>query len=71
MSHVEDWQNIAASIRVGIEKRLVDMAAMNPGELVSFIDACQKAESLEMMTDFRTQREQDFVERLERPWKEK
>lgn len=64
----EDWQNIAAAVRIALEKRIPDMAVMTPGELKEFIGALDAAETFEMMIDSQDERREHHARSLDKTW---
>lgn len=66
----EDWQAIAASVRIALEKRIPDMAAMTPEELLTFVEALDKAETFELFAGIHEDRQQAAQSKYRQPWSE-
>lgn len=66
----EDWENMAASVRIALEKRIPQMATMTPKELDQFTRAAINAEVFELNAECHDERVGDFKNRLSKPWKD-
>ncbi len=64
----DDWQQIAASVRIALEKRIPDMAAMSPEELLKFVEAMDKAETFELYAGLHDERQHAAKSKYQQPW---
>lgn len=62
------WKEMAAAIRVQLEKRIPDLAAMNPDEISDFMEAVSSAQELELYAPSYDARQLKYLSQQRDHW---